>query len=139
MKICSFVRKERETGSSLFDWVKGRTRLFLIGFAETEGAGFADADGEGFADADGEGFADADGEGFADADGEGFADADGEGFADADGEGFADADGEQSRGGLVSIRQSRMEGSCEARRIVDPSTMGSSLSDNVGWRGSSLL
>ena len=40
-----------------------------------------------------------------------------------------------SRGGLVSIQSAlpkpkvkrRMEGTCEARRIVDPSTMGSSL------------
>ena len=40
-------------------------RLFLIGFADAEGAGFADADGEGFAEAQGEGFTNADGEGIA--------------------------------------------------------------------------
>ena len=67
----------------------------------------------------------------------------GAGFAYIDGVGFADTNGEKSDGGLVSIQsasskpkvkaspkpmvKSRMEGSCEARRIVDPSTMGSSL------------
>ena len=34
-------------------------RLFLIGFAETEGAGFAEAESAGFANADGEGFSEA--------------------------------------------------------------------------------
>ena len=38
---------------STFGEKGGRTHLFLIGFAETEGAGFVEAEGGGFADAEG--------------------------------------------------------------------------------------
>ena len=53
------------------------------------------------------------------------------GFGEAEGAGFADTDGEKSDGELVSSLKEK-RGLGEARPIVDPSTMGSSLSDKVG-------
>ena len=42
--VSNLLQKRRS--SSLFDPVKERSCLFLIGFAETEGAGFAETDGD---------------------------------------------------------------------------------------------